>query len=92
MLVCSENQVAGGQIVKEIGRISATSGWCGKAGDPGQRNRALARLIAAAQDFEADAIISVNYEIDGVITQDLTSQPLERVQVSGIAVKLARAA
>lgn len=92
MLVSTENQVAGGQIVKEIGRISATSGWCGKASDADHRNRALARLIAAAKDYEADAIIGVNYEIDGVIAGELTGLPLERVQVSGIAVKLARAA
>ena len=92
MLVSSENRVEGVRVVKEIGRISAASSWAGNADLPNYRNSALERLIAAARDMEADAIIGVNYELDGVVTNDLAALPLERVQVSGIAVKLARAA
>ena len=91
MIVSSENALEGGRVVKEIGRISAASSWAGKSVESAREN-ALARLIAAAKDFEADAIIGVNYEVDGVVTHDLGAVALERVQVSGIAVRLAKAA
>lgn len=95
MIVSSEPRLEGGRAVREIGKISAASSWAGKsdcAAGEKARETALARLIAAAKDIEADAIIGLNYEIDGVVAHDLAAMPLERVQASGIAVKLARAA
>ncbi len=92
MLVSSELQVANSRIIREIGRITAASGWQGAGGGADQREHALKRLIEAAKEFDADAIIGINYAVDGARSVDLAEVPLQRVQVSGIAVKLARAA
>ena len=92
MLVSSEMQFSGVRVLREIGRITANSGWQGKAGDANQRACALQRLIEAAKEFDADAIIGVDYAVDGGKALDLADVPVERVQASGIAVKLARAA
>jgi hypothetical protein len=90
--VSSELQVANGRIIREIGRITATSGWHGGPGDDAQRASALQRLIEAAKEYDADAIIGLDYEVDGARAVDIGEVPVHRVQVSGIAVKLARAA
>ena len=92
MLVSSEMQFSGVRVLREIGRITANSDWQGKAGDAAQRERALQRLIEAAKEYDADAIIGVDYAIDGGRRIDLADVPVSRVQVSGIAVKLAKAA
>ncbi len=92
MQVSSEFQVAHGRIVKEIGRITAASGWHVAGSDAGQHERALKRLIEAAKEFDADAIIGVDYAVDGARAVDLAECPVQRVQATGIAVKLARAA
>lgn len=93
MLVCSEKEIAGVRVTREIGRITAASGWQGadRAG-AAQRDQALKALIAVAKDFEADAIIGVDYTEDGAQALDLIERPVRRVAISGIAVKLARAA
>lgn len=92
MLVSSELEVQGSRIVQEIGRISATSSWHGVQvhGTDSHREAALARLIQQAKDFEADAIIGVDYAVDGASAIDLSAIPVQRVAASGIAVRLAR--
>lgn len=92
MLVSSELQIAQGRIIREIGRITAVSGWHGAPGDDGQRACALRRLIETARDYDADAIIGLDYAVDGARAVDIGEVPVQRIQVSGIAVKLARAA
>lgn len=92
MLVSSEMQFSGVRVLREIGRITAASGWQGKPGDADQRERALQRLIEAAKEYDADAIIGVDYAVDGGKQIDLADVPVQRVQVTGIAVKLAKAA
>ena len=92
MLVSSEDKISQGRIVEEIGPITATSEWRGGSTGDELRSHALARLIAAAQDFEADAIVGLRYMVDSVAALDLTAVSLQRISVTGIAVKLARAA
>ncbi len=92
MQVSSELRIANGRIISEIGRITATSGWRGGPGDEAQREAALKRLIEAAKEYDADAIIGLDYSVDGARAVDIGEVPVQRVQVSGIAVKLARAA
>lgn len=92
MQVSSELQVANGRIVREIGRISAASGWQGGDGDVRQRELALRRLIELAKEYDADAIIGVDYAVDGCKEIDIGEAPVRRVQASGIAVKLGKAA
>lgn len=92
MLVSSELQLEGARIVREIGRITAASGWHGaKSSVPEtHRSNALDALIQTAKDFEADAIIGINYVVDAAKAVDLSAVPVERIAASGIAVKLAR--
>ena len=92
MQVSSELEITNGRILKEIGRITAASSWCGTGPDAGLRERALTRLIETAKEFDADAIIAVDYSLDSAYALDLTEIPVQRIQATGIAVKLARAA
>jgi uncharacterized protein YbjQ (UPF0145 family) len=92
MRISHTREVEGGRVLQTIGRIEAASGWHASNVTGDWKNVALQRLIAAAQDFDADAIVDVDYRVDGVQTFDLAAIPLERVSVSGVAVKLARAA
>jgi uncharacterized protein YbjQ (UPF0145 family) len=91
MLVSTEMELEGAKVVREIGRISAVSGWHGSNCDCGaHRSKALEALVMVAKDYEADAIIGLDYSTDGARAVDLAELPIERVAVSGIAVKLAR--
>ncbi|MGE3247758.1 MAG: hypothetical protein AB7J19_15640 [Beijerinckiaceae bacterium] len=94
MLVSDTLELQDARVVREIGRISAASGWHGHSSqdEAVYRNRALDALIMLAKDFEADAIIGVDFSVDGASAVDLAEVPVERISVSGIAVKLARAA
>ena len=66
--------------------------------EPGRADTALSwapvmrELIRNAEDIDADAIIRVNYQNDGVIRIDETGMKLKRVVATGIAVKLSCAA
>jgi len=93
MRVSFSEQIDGGRIVQSIGRVRAATPWHARGakcerGD--WQAEALQALLRAAEDFEADAVVGVGYEIDGVATNDLACLDLERVAATGIAVKLAR--
>jgi len=95
MRISHTGEVEGGRVLYPIGRIVAATGWHAPDARAAERNWkdvALARLIAAARDLDADAIIEVDYRVDGVQTFDLANFPLERISATGVAVKLARAA
>jgi uncharacterized protein YbjQ (UPF0145 family) len=93
MRISFTEEIEGGRVLYPIGRIRAASGW--RSGDAANsedcRAEALRRLIAAARDYEADAIIGIGYEVDGAKIFDLAAVPVARVAATGIAVKLARA-
>ena len=76
-----------------IGRIKACAIWRA-VGTVGEADRlaALQALICEAQDYGADAIIGLDFEIDGVPCADIGEAPLQRVAATGIAVKFALAA
>jgi uncharacterized protein YbjQ (UPF0145 family) len=90
--VSTNHEIQGSRVVREIGRISAATGWQGTVDASAEelRARALQRLIAQAKDYDADAIVDVDYSVDGVQAYDLSTVSLKRVAVSGVAVKLAR--
>ncbi|HEY8578266.1 MAG TPA: heavy metal-binding domain-containing protein [Beijerinckiaceae bacterium] len=91
MRVSSKLQVEGVRIVSEIGRIEAASDWrAGSSSSEESMQRALEKLKQLAAEFEADAIVGVDYSVDAVQTCDLAPVPMKRVSVSGVAVKLAR--
>ncbi|HLH12053.1 MAG TPA: hypothetical protein VKV77_09275 [Methylovirgula sp.] len=77
-----------------IGRIQAASSWHGPRSAVTQdfyRAKALENLIDVAQDYDADAIIGVDYGIDRAEIGDAPGAGLlQRVSVSGLAVKLTR--
>ena len=90
--ISAKREVEGREIAAEIGPISAVSAWHVEwtSGDS-YKECALEKLKRLAKEFEADAIVGLNYTIDDVVENDLAPVPLRRVNVSGMAVKLARA-
>ncbi len=92
MQVSTSLGLQGARVIRKIGRITATSAWHGQncASQNASRDQALAALIAKAKDFEADAIIGVDFAVDDARVLDLTSIPVERTAATGIAVKIAK--
>jgi uncharacterized protein YbjQ (UPF0145 family) len=88
------NALEGGRAHHAIGRIKACSGWRGADASPAETDRraAVDALVREAQDYEADAIIGLEFEIEGLKSADVDGAPLQRVAVTGIAVKFAEAA
>ncbi len=75
-----------------IGRISAASTWHGAgsvcaSGD--WKDAALSALKRCAEDVDADAIINVAFEVDGVSYNDMGEIVLQRICASGMAVRFA---
>jgi hypothetical protein len=94
MRISFNEQIDGGRVIQSIGRVRATTSWHapGAACATGDwRAEALRKLVSAAEDFEADAVIGVDYETDDVESTDLSKIDLQRITATGIAVKLARA-
>lgn len=75
-----------------IGRIKACAIWRAAGATAGEDDRlvALQALIREAEDYDADAIIGLDFEIDGVSCVDIGGAPLQRVAATGIAVKFAQ--
>ena len=94
MLISEQDAIEGARVLP-IGRIKAASAWhavgCAGASED-WRARVLRDLIRRAEDFDADAIIGVDYRIEPVEGRDETGIELERVCATGIAVRLAHAA
>ena len=93
MRISQTSEIEGGRVLYPIGRIEAVSGWHANDAPPNGRDWkavALERLSAKAKDYDADAIVSVDYHVDGVEACDLATIPLQRVAATGVAVKLAR--
>ncbi len=94
MRISATNSIEGGRILYPIGKIKAASAWHAALLDKHQgnwRELALRELIRRAEDIDADAIIDVNFETDGVIPVEGFVN-LSRVLATGTAVKLAVAA
>jgi hypothetical protein len=93
MRISFTDEIDDGQVVYAIGRIKAATVWHASGAQPQSgdwKEIALRELIRKAEDFEADAIIGVDYEVDGVQSADLAPVTLQRVAATGIAVKLSR--
>ena len=94
MRISSTNAIKGGRVLYTIGRIEAASPWHPAHGSPLQENwreLVLRELIRKAEDIDADAIIRVDYQNDGVMINE-TGVKLKCVVATGIAVKLSCAA
>ena len=90
MRVTAQRQFEETAIVREIGQISAASEWRGQTSLEAQQEAALRKLKELAAEFEADAIVGLGFEVDGVQATDLAPVSLSRVNATGVAVKLAR--
>lgn len=95
MHISATNAIAGRRVLHTIGKIEAASSW--HAANGGQlradwRELVLRDLVRRAEDFDADAIIEVDYEADGIIPVDESGVKLTRILATGYAVKLSCAA
>jgi uncharacterized protein YbjQ (UPF0145 family) len=93
MRIIFDSDIDGDKVVP-IGRIHAASGWHGPRSAVTRdfyKAKALENLVDVAEDCDADAIIEVDYGIDHADAGDTPgSSLLQRVSVSGLAVKLVR--
>lgn len=94
MQVSRTNELEGGRGHYSIGRIKASSRWraVNAASVEADRLAAVQALIREAQEYDADAIIDLDFEVDGVNRANIDGAPLQRVAATGIAVKFAEAA
>jgi hypothetical protein len=94
MQVSRTHELEGGRGHYSIGRIKASAGWRAANAPSGEADRmaAVQALIREAQEYDADAIIGLDFEVDGVKRADIDGTPLQRVAATGIAVKFAEAA
>jgi uncharacterized protein YbjQ (UPF0145 family) len=83
-----------GRATTAIGRIKATTRWRAAAepGTEAEREAAIEALIREAAEYGADAIVDVRFEIDGVKGVDIEGVALQRVTITGLAVRFAQAA
>jgi uncharacterized protein YbjQ (UPF0145 family) len=91
MHVSASNAIAGKRVLHRIGRIKAASVWRAENGAPLSdhwREAILRDLIRKAEDFDADAIIGLEYEPDRVVAIHESGVKLTRWLATGIAVKL----
>jgi hypothetical protein len=91
MQVSHTNKLEGGRNHYSIGRIKASSGWraVGVPGGEADRLAAVRALIREAQEYDADAIVGLDFKVDRVKRDDIDGAPLQRVAATGIAVKFA---
>jgi Putative heavy-metal-binding len=95
MRISSTDVIEGGRVLYAIGKIKAASAWHAANGAPFQdnwRELVLSELIRRAEDIDADAIIGLDYEIDGIVPVEETGVQLKRILATGVAVKLSCAA
>jgi uncharacterized protein YbjQ (UPF0145 family) len=92
MQITDSHEIEGRRIVSSIGRVEGVSAWHRPGNDEGGvdwRARALEKLVQAAEEFEADAIVEVDFAVDDLKADHLPER-LERVCAKGVAVRLAR--
>jgi Putative heavy-metal-binding len=77
-----------------IGRIKAGSCWRGANAPAPESDRvaAVKALIREAEEYGADAIVDLDFEVDSVNCVDIGRVPLRRVSATGVAVKFDEAA
>jgi hypothetical protein len=94
MLLSHNNALEDSRGYYSIGRLMATSRWrpISVAAVEADRLVAVQALIREAQEYEADAIVGLDFEVDGVMRDDIDGAPLQRVAAKGIAVRFSQAA
>lgn len=72
---------------QEIGEVSATAPWRGASQEGVARAAALRRLVGKAEDFDADALVGVDYRVEAVATDEHCDAPTRRIVATGIAAR-----
>ena len=94
MKISFSSSLDDGRDLAPIGRVRATTRWRAAA-EPGteeERRAAIGSLVREAAEYDADAIVDVRFEVDGVKGVDIGGVALQRVTVTGLAVRFAKAA
>ncbi len=83
-----------GRETTAIGRVKASTRWraADEPGSEAERLAAIEALKREAAEYGADAIVDVRFDVDDVKGVDNDGVALQRVTVSGLAVRFARAA
>jgi uncharacterized protein YbjQ (UPF0145 family) len=94
MQVSRTHKLEGGRSHHSIGRIKACSGWraVGAPAAEADRLAAVRALVHEAEEYDADAIVGLDFEVDRVNSADIGGAPLQRIAATGIAVKFDEAA
>jgi hypothetical protein len=87
--ISQTHKLADGRGHYSIGRIRAAAEWRGANAPGGQADR---ELIRETREYGADAIVGLEFHIDDVKRADIEGPALQRVAVTGIAVKFTEAA
>jgi hypothetical protein len=74
-----------------IGRIRGTAPWRARGGldTEAERKRAIQSLTREADDCGADAVVDVQFNVEGVKGFDIEGVSLERVIATGLAIRFA---
>ena len=94
MQVSFASDLDDGRATTVIGRVKATTRWraADKRGSEAERQAAIEALKREAAEYGADAVVDVRFEVDDVRGVDIDGVALQRVTVTGLAVRFARAA
>ena len=94
MQVSRTNELEFGRPYHSVGRIKASSGWraANAHGSEMDRLEALWALVSEAQEFYADAVIDLSFEVEAIGHPDYGGATLRRIAATGIAVRFAEAA
>ena len=77
-----------------IGRIRATGPWRAAIGPSVEADRqtAVEALRREAEDYGADGVVDVQFDVEGCKGCEIDELRLERVTATGLAVRFAQAA
>ncbi len=94
MIVSFADALDDGRATTAIGRIKATPRWraADEPGTEADRQAAIEALMREAAEYGADAVIDVRFEADGVKGVDIEGVALQRLTITGLAVRFAQAA
>ena len=84
----------GGRRTIAIGRIRAAGPWraAGDGSAEAERETALEALRREAEDYGADGVVDVRFEVEGCKGCEIDGLRLERLAATGLAVRFAEAA
>lgn len=94
MKVLNANEVDRGRGHQAIGSICAVASWRGAISPITDADRLalVPKLIREAEQYDADAIVELQFDVESVRSADVDAAPLQRVIATGVAIRYAEAA